>query len=81
METKHNKELSKMKELLKQATSNNRGRRVKRKWETQDKNTPPTTKEQSAAELEWHVEKGHRRRLIDKYCWSHGACSHNSHEC
>ena len=70
-----------MKYLLKEATSNNCGRRVRRKWDKPDKNTPPATKEKSAKELEWYVEKGRRRRLIDKYCWSHGACSHSSHEC
>ena len=45
METKHNQELAEMKELLKQATSNNHGSRVKYKWETPDENTPPATKE------------------------------------
>ena len=28
-----------------------------------------------------YIEKNRKRWAIDKYCWTHGACNHNSHEC
>jgi len=28
-----------------------------------------------------YIEKNRKRWAIDKYCWTHGACNHNSNEC
>ena len=28
-----------------------------------------------------YIEKNRKRWVIDKYCWTHGACNHNSNQC
>ena len=65
-------ELGQLKKKTKQTTRNPRKRK-----ETDTSDVSTTGKKDG----EWFIEGRKRRRVIDAYCWSHGACTHSSMEC